>query len=42
MRVTKAADSPIFCDKNENTSLFMKNVAYKNTLRKHYLGITLI
>ena len=43
MRVTKVADSPIFCDKTENTRLFMKkNVANKNTLRKHYFGITLI
>ena len=24
MRVRKVADSPIFCDKTENTSLFMK------------------
>ena len=23
MRVTKVADAPIFCDENENTSLFM-------------------
>ena len=43
MRVKKVADSPMFCDKTENTSLFMKkNVVNKNTLRKHYLGITLI
>ena len=35
MRVTKVADSPIFCDKIENTSQFMKkNVVNKNTLRK--------
>ena len=24
MRVTKVADSPMFCDRTENTSLFMK------------------
>ena len=43
MRVTKVADSPMFCDKTENTSLFIKkNVVNKNTLRRHYLGITLI
>ena len=41
MRVTKVADSPMFCDKTENTSLFMKKNVNKNTLRKHYLGITL-
>ena len=42
MRVTKVADSPMFCDKTENTNLFMKkDVINKNTLRKH-LGITLI
>ena len=41
MRVTKVADSPMFCDKTENTSLFMKNDVNKNTLRKHYFGITL-
>ena len=35
MRVKEVADSPMFCDKTENTSLFMKrNVANKNTLRK--------
>ena len=35
-------DSPIFCDKTENTDIFMlKNGVNKNTLRKHYLGITL-
>ena len=28
MRVTKVADSPMFCDKTENISIFMK----KNTL----------
>ena len=43
MRVTKVSDSPMFSDKTENTSLFMqKNVVNKNTLRTHYLGITLI
>ena len=43
MRVTKVADSLIFCDKTENTSLLMlKNVANKITLRKNYFGITLI
>ena len=43
MRVAKVADSPIFCGKTENTSLLMKkNVVNKNTLKKHYLGITLI
>ena len=40
MRVTKVAESPMFCDKTENTNLFMKK--NKNALRKHYLGITLI
>ena len=35
MRVKKVADSPMFCDKTENTRLFMKkNVVNKNTLRK--------
>ena len=43
MRVKKVADSPMFCDKPGNASLFMKkNVVNKNTLRKHYLGIILI
>ena len=43
MRVTKVADSPVFCDKTENTNQFMKRkVVNKNTLRKHYFGITLI
>ena len=43
MRVAKVADSPIFCDKTENTSLYIKkNVVNKNALSKHYLGITLI
>ena len=43
MRVTKVSDSPMFSDKTENTSLFMqKIVVNKNTLRTHYLGITLI
>ena len=43
MRVKKVSDSPVFYDKTENTSLFMKkNFANKNTLRKHYLGVTLI
>ena len=37
MRVTKVADSPIFCDNTENAKLFMKkNVVNKNTVRKHY------
>ena len=26
MKVRKVADSPIFCDKTENTSLFMKKM----------------
>ena len=30
MRVTKVADSPMFCDKTENTSLFMKKNVNKN------------
>ena len=43
MRVTKVADSPMFCDKTENTNQFMKRkVVNKNTLRKHYFDITLI
>ena len=43
MRVKKVADSPIFCDKTENASLLIqKYVVNNNTLRKHYLGITLI
>ena len=43
MRVKEVADSPMFCNKTENTSLFMKkNVVNKNTLKKHYLGKTLI
>ena len=43
MRLTNVTDSPILCDKTENTSLFMsKNVVSKNTLKKHYLGLTLI
>ena len=37
MRVAKVADSPIFCDKTENTSLYIKeNVVNKNALSKHY------
>ena len=37
------ADSPIFCDKTENTKpIYIKDVVNKNTLRKYYLGITLI
>ena len=43
MRVKKVTDSSMFCEKTENKSLFMKkNVVNKNTLRKHYLGITSI
>ena len=39
MRVKKVADSPMFCDKTENTSAFMKkDVINKNILRKQ--GIT--
>ena len=41
--VTKVTDSPVFCDKTENTNLFMsKNVLGNSALKKHYLGITLI
>ena len=34
MRVTKVADSPMFCDKTENTSLFMKKNCCKHEYSK--------
>ena len=34
MRVTKVADSPMFCDKTENTSLFMKTKCCKQEYSK--------
>ena len=35
MTVIKVADSPMYCDKTENTSLFMKKkIVNKNTLKK--------
>ena len=37
MRVTKVDDSPMFCDKTENTSLFMK----KRSCKQEYSQETL-
>ena len=42
MSVTDVTDSPKFWDKTDNKTYLCKNVVNNNTIRKHYIGTTLI